>query len=421
MMHVRQCMEEETHEPQTAILILEGKPKEDSEEGVIEGEIVENPSKPKTPFLQRRVSPKWLIVFAITALLATSLIMIYLLPLFFVSATVTIVPTEKRLSLILDMQLPYARSFPSQTRSETITVAATGKGHQNATQARGTVTLYNAAPYGQTIDAGTLLIGSDNVHIVTDEAAYIPGANAPLEGQATVPAHAINAGNQGNIAAYDINGQCCRDNIFVKNLTAFTGGMEARDYRIVTKNDVDTAALILKTNGAQRIRTSFLGKLQPGEALTPPLCSLKTVTNHKVGQEAQDVAVTGLFTCIASAYSIKAFQKQVSYALLTASVPLVGKGYVINGTLLTSTLSTIVTHGSVTVSVKCVGSLVYQFSPLEKHIIIMLIAGKERSQATNVLIHFRGIDQVIITLSRQGAILPTEMSSIRIVVLKRGI
>lgn len=257
-------------------------------------------------------------------------------------------------------------------------------------------------PFPQTIDAGTLLIGADGIHLVTDEAASIPGANAPLEGQASVPAHAINAGSQGNIEAYDINSQCCRDNIFVKNLTAFTGGMEARDYSIVTKNDVDTAAMIFKTNAAERIQNSFLSKLQPNEALTPPLCSLKTAADHSVGQEAREVWVTAFTTCTAAGYDVTRFQEQVRKAFHTSSVPLAGNGFVINGEVQTSILSTLVSDGIVTVSVNCVGKLVYQFNRSEKQFIVTLIVGKGRSQAISILSHFRGIDQVTITLSRQA-------------------
>jgi hypothetical protein len=45
--------------------------------------------------------------------------------------------------------------------SQEKTVATTGTAHQDAKAAHGAVTFYNAAPYWQTVSAGTLLTGAD--------------------------------------------------------------------------------------------------------------------------------------------------------------------------------------------------------------------------------------------------------------------
>ena len=84
---------------------------------------------------------------------------------------------------------------------------ATGKGHQDAEAARGTITFYNGLFSSQTVEAGTLLTGSDGVAVVTDQVAVIPAARAstpPTYGQVTVPARAALVGPQGNIRVRDI-------------------------------------------------------------------------------------------------------------------------------------------------------------------------------------------------------------------------
>jgi hypothetical protein len=55
-----------------------------------------------------------------------------------------------------------------------------------------------------------------------------------------VSAHAIQAGSQGNIAAYAIN-QTYNGSLFLKNLTAFAGGQDATTTIYATDQDRATA------------------------------------------------------------------------------------------------------------------------------------------------------------------------------------
>src|SRR3989440_5359163 len=176
------------------------------------------------------------------------------------TATITIIPKSYRLTEHLTLSTVQSRIFQPITLTQSRTVPATGKGHQDAQQASGTITLYNAATSEQTIDAGTLLIGSDGVHIVTDQIASIPGATPPIEGQVTVSAHAVNNGAAGNISAGDIQGACCRENMFAYN-SAFSGGQDARDYTIVTKLDIHSVVSSVLPILTQRIQTSLQEQL----------------------------------------------------------------------------------------------------------------------------------------------------------------
>src|SRR5205814_4971540 len=103
--------------------------------------------------------------------------------------------------------------------------------HQEATLAYGAITFYNSALFRQVIGAGEVL-NAGGVQIVTDQIADLPAGDGLTNGAVTVPAHATTYGTVGNIAAYTINTPCCRTNILARNLSAFTGGMAARDYQV---------------------------------------------------------------------------------------------------------------------------------------------------------------------------------------------
>jgi len=141
-----------------------------------------------------------------------------LAPLLFRSTvTVTIVPTriDRHATLVITAvtgtpdgaRYEVAARLVSATSPQLVASGqASGVVHMPATTARGTLTLYNAATYPQTIAAGTVLTGADGVQVVTDTPAPIPAGNPPLFGIVTVGAHALQVGSHGNIAALNING-----------------------------------------------------------------------------------------------------------------------------------------------------------------------------------------------------------------------
>src|SRR5712692_6223871 len=212
---------------------------------VIEGEVIEL-EQPEVAGDQipTKQKPYWLLIpFTILFCLvfvAASL----LFPLLAPTATVTIIPVERNITLTTATQVQ-ARALAPLTLSQSTTVPATGKRQQSATRASGTITFYNGLLTSQTIAAGTILTGSDGVQIVTDQPATIPAANPPLEGQIIIPAHALLAGGEGNIPAYDINTACCAPSVVAKNTKAFTGGTEARNFLEVRREDINNAVTML--------------------------------------------------------------------------------------------------------------------------------------------------------------------------------
>src|SRR6266851_2224495 len=61
------------------------------------------------------------------------------------TATITIIPTSYRITTHLNFTPTYSRLLSPVTLVHHTTVPATGKGHQDATRASGTITFYNAS------------------------------------------------------------------------------------------------------------------------------------------------------------------------------------------------------------------------------------------------------------------------------------
>ncbi len=199
-------------------------------------------------------------------------------------AIITLLPTSQTLTRAGSLQL--GRVLTPITLSQSQTVEATGHGHQDAEAAKGVITVYNGSLTPQTLHAGTVLTGNDGTEVVTDETVIIPANTPPVDGQARVPAHAMHTGSQGNIAADDINLALSSD-LSVKNLAAFTGGQDARDYTYVTQGDTAAATALLTTAVVQSMPGALQGQLQRGEGVHLLPCRPTVSANHVAGEEQQ--------------------------------------------------------------------------------------------------------------------------------------
>src|SRR6266702_1042587 len=322
------------------------------------------------------------------------------------TATITILPKSYHLSAHLTLSNVESRIFPSVTLTQTKTVPATGKVHQDATAATGTITLYNAATQEQTIDAGTLFIGSDGAHIVIDQIAYIPGATPPLEGQTTVPAHAVNKGAAGNIHAGDISGVCCRENIFAYN-SAFSGGQDERNYTTVRQADIQGVVSSIAPPLIRRIQASFQQQIRPGETLTPNLCSQKVSPDRNVGEEATQVTVTISESCLAGAYTTTDLHAKVQQALTQQAQQRIGKGYLLASSIQTTPLRATIKQGRLVIVGTFQGSVIYHYSTRELTTLRQQLAGKTRQQAGAILSHLHGAEHFTVQLEKNGTF-PTD-------------
>ena len=129
-----------------------------------------------------------------------------------------------------------------------------------ATTAHGIITITNGSILSGELPKGIILTGKDGVEIVTDTAVFVPAGSATGYGVATVSAHAVVSGKNGNIPAYDID-SVVNTSIYIRNLTAFTGGKQAYSITYTTPQDRLTAL--------SRAR-AILGHLVPQTMLYAP-------------------------------------------------------------------------------------------------------------------------------------------------------
>ncbi len=303
------------------------------------------------------------------------------------------------------------RILPAITMTEAQTAQTTGRTEQQARPGHGTITFYNAAPYPQTIVAGTLLTGSDGIQVVTDQAVTVPAVSYPTLGAATVSAHAVQPGPNGNIKASDIYGPCCLLNISAVS-SAFTGGANAEIYQSVSEPDIDQAAERLRTSLTQAVTAAL-----SSETLVIPLTCQQTVTaDHKVGEKATQVQVTLSEACTGVTYETAAFQQLIQHMQTHAASRELMEHYRLAADVHTAiqTATPDSTSGAYQFSVQSSGIWVYQFSPAVLSRLAATIAGKRREQATQVLLQTPGIQQV--SMSNASA-LPTDPRKIHFLFL----
>src|SRR5258708_625769 len=306
-------------------------------------------------------------------------------------ATIILIPKSQTLSLNATVQL--GRLLPPTTLSQEKTVPTTGHGHQDAKAATGTVTFYNGSNTPQTSNAGTVFTGNDGIQVATDTDADIPAANPPIEGQATVPAHALNANAKGNNQAYDINLAVSSD-LTVKNLSNFSGGQDERDFQTVTGQDIAQAAAPLKTSLAQSMQGALTGQLQSGEALVTPPCTPKVSTDHQIGNEATQVKVTVSETCSGVAYNTQELETKATQLLTTQAIKKLGTGYSLLGDVQVTTNTATVTASRPTIVFTCNGVWVYALSNQAQEHIKDLIKVKTTQDALHLLQSLPGIERV---------------------------
>src|SRR6266699_2308184 len=394
-----------------------------TEPDVIEGEVIEIAS----PELSEDITPPthtpyWLLIpctilFCLLFVAASSLV-----PLLTSSATITILPVEKSLSLTDSIQVP-GRALPPLTLMQSITALATGKHHQPASRATGTITFYNGLLTSQTIAAGTIGTGNDGVQIITDQAAVIPAGNPPSYGQVSVLAHAVSAGPQGNIPAYAINTACCATSVVAKNTGAFSGGAAAREYLVVTRTDINTAVTSLLVPLSLSEDAALQAQLHPGEALITPSCTPHVASDHRPGDEAQHVFVTVAVTCIGIAYDANKLYQDATQLLTSQATTTLGATYSLIGDIqVTIVHATITDHtkGIATLALKMDATYLYQIRSTEKEHLSTLLAGKPKQQAITTLLQSPGIQSASIHLAGGNTTLPTDPHHIQIIVMYRG-
>jgi Baseplate J-like protein len=379
----------------------------------VEGEVVsiEDHYQPFTPPPKRKRRMPILLVALIAALglaLGAGTGM-WISPIFFATATVTLTPETHALSTVASIPLT-VRLFPADHESLSRTVATTGTAIRPATVGRGVITFYNGLPAPQTVPAGTLLMSANGMPVLTQEPAYIPAASPPTEGAVTVSAQAENTGPAGNIPAGSIGGPCCRAYVLAYS-GAFWGGADVRTYRTPTTTDIATATTSLRTSIDSRVQSAIHAWLQPREVLLPPTCDARTGSSAQPGADADHVTVTVRETCTAAAYDEGALQRAATIQLGSLASRQFGDAYRLVSDVRTTLSGTTMGLDLVTLRLQLSGVYAYRFSARQLTQLRAQLAGMSRDRATVVLARMAGVTTARI-LSRDT--LPNDPSRIQV-------
>jgi len=345
-------------------------------------------------------------------LIVSSLFLQSSLPLYAPTATITIIPQSQGITYTGMLQL--GRVIAPITVTQSQTAPATGKGHQDARQATGSITFYNGLFSEQTIAAGTILTGENGIQVITDQTAFIPAGNPPIYGQATVFAHTLTFGSVGNIRALDID-TTLSASVFAKNTAPFTGGQDERDFSTVRQQDINTLSTSLKTSLAQSVTGALQGQLQPNEQLSLLPCTPTVTSDHRPGQEASQVKVTASETCSAVAYNKDALQTKATDLLSQQAIQNLGTSYSLIGDVQTSITQAVVTHTIPTLVFTCQGTWVYALSQEAQQQLKQLIAGKPKQEAITLLLSLPGIEKASIRWD-ENTKLPENLDALHLVI-----
>jgi hypothetical protein len=361
--------------------------------------------RPMTPGREKR--SRWCLLSAglllLVLLLLTGMGMLWdsgpLAPLLFrPTATITRVPTrvDRKATLVITAvtgmpdaaQHEVAARFVSATTPGLVASGQTsGVAHIPATPAHGTLTLYNAATYPQTIAAGTVLTGADGVQVVTDAPTSIPAGNPPLFGVTSVSAHATRAGSRGNIVALDIDG--------------------------LARPLVD----MLTQSTSLGVRS----QLRPQEWLvTIPACVPAIRADHAVGSRATEVTVTVKVACQSEVFDQHAASRRAAISFTQEVSAALGANYALVSQITTTLVGVTVTdkkRGTLALSIQAEGMWVYQWNLTHLQALAKRIAGARKQDALALLQSLEGVQAANMLLSgSERVMLPADPSRIIITV-----
>ena len=388
-----------------------------------EGETREDEERPPRQRPRRTIPFAALLALAVNVLLTLCVVIFVIVPELTATVTVTLVPKSEQLMATGRLQL--GRILPPITLSQSQTVQTTGHGHQDAKQATGTLTFYNGQFQSVTIAAGTTLTGASGVQIATDQDATIPAESQtipPILGQVTISAHALVPGIRGNIPPGDINQRCCAPSLLVQNTTSFHGGQDERNFPIVSKTDIDSPVTPMKSLLAQSMQGAFQGQVPPQEHLLLLPCTPTVTADHHPGAEATHIQVTVTQTCSAVAYNNDTLLQKATALLSTQARKQLGAGYSLLGDIQVTVNQATVTHHTqpIVISFTCVGTWVYALSQTAQQHIKMLVAGKTKQQALQLLLSQNGIASVTISGILDTKKLPDDLTHIHLFIIVEG-
>lgn len=377
-------------------------------------------------------------------------------------ANITITPDSKMLHETYTIQAvagtPDASLYQVQARTLLITspvgtktVAASGKGHSDATYAHGTVWMCADASmaYGttQTYSAGTTFTSNDlqrvdsEGHVLAIKITQSATVKQPADGkqydshgnavpgvcQSNISAIYAYPGAVGNIAPYPDNGGTtepfhtltAEDVDVDSGMVSFTGGQDAQDYTFVQQSDIDSALAGLPIASAPDAQALVGKQLKDGERFeTAPTCQEKTEQDHNVDDRTGAVTVTRVYSCRGQAYDYDAAIRMAAQEMRDQAKHDPGTTYLLSGQL--HTMFQGATNGAnsvINVTIAVSGVWIYQISDAQKQHWQQMLKGMQKSKAETFLQQQSGIKHVSIELiGGNHDVLPGTIDDINIMI-----
>jgi hypothetical protein len=180
----------------------------------------------------------------------------------------------------------------------------------------------------------------------------------------------------------------------VKNISSFTGGLDARTFQAVSTTDLSRVASHLTPVLKQSTPHTFTP--YPGETLTDPACTQTITSDRAVGAEAKTVTVTTTAICTAISYTAAFLQKETQ-KVYTRQQP---QGYHFTGIIHTTIEKTTAAHNGIAFTVILTGVYNYQITQQTINRMRQQFAGKTREQVTASLLLTPHIQHFTITSSQ---------------------
>jgi VCBS repeat-containing protein len=201
----------------------------------------------------------------------------------------------------------------------------------------------------------------------------------------------------------------------------FTGGIEARNYQMVTPQNIESVTANIKASLGKSEQAALQTQVRQGETLISPLPCQQTVTpNHHPGEEAAQVQVTVSETCTGTVYITQSYQEKIAQIINQQANTQLGTGYQETGAVQES-----ITHVTpkdkqqTAIQVNLAGTYAYQFTQEQQQTISALVKGKSKAQATTALLQDPDVQSVSISIDK-GTTIPTQSNAIRLIILPVG-
>ena len=305
-----------------------------------------------------------------------------------------------------------AHTLTVETAPQTKTVPTKGTQTDPATQAQGEVTFYNSDVVAHFIPAGaTIAVPNSTLQVATNEDVTVPAGVPPQEGQASVQAHIVQTGADGNIAAGALFGSICcsNENIHVNNLNAFSGGQDSHTYSVVQQSDIDGAATSLEGLLQQSAPGLLQQRAQQNELLVNASvhCTPNVSSEAAVGSKATTVTVIVKSTCTGTLYNQDLVHTHEFSRFTDRENQTIGAMFALDGNIRTNVTMAEVMHASknqdrLVLHIVATGVWRFNFTMKEKQRLLQAIAGKTISEAYTQLmqtIYKSGVNKIMIRFS----------------------